>query len=242
MQTEDLSKLIKRGSSEEPIIFSDEELDITFDEQEEPSYQSQSLFEITNLAEWFGSNIENLTTIRKPSVTLVGVDQTEQLLLTVRVLRNPDGSEKRRMVIFDNANTTPVLSLPAIDMQIYNNGFRIVHDLQNGIYLKSYGIRVGLVVVFCNDIDNVIVPYSIVKVKKKNTQIDLLTYDPVITRNKLAESVDLEALQLRYRQSSKSSDLTTNLDAVKWLLDRQTTIEDVNHHIQIDNVIIEMLY
>ena len=42
-------------------------------------------------------------------------------------------------------------------------------------------------------------------------------------------------------QSSKAEGLQTNLDAVKWLIDRQSTISDINHHLQIDNAIIDTL-
>ena len=242
MQTEDLSRLIKNSPIEKPIVFSDEQLNLEVEDDEEIQYQNLTNFSITNLSDWFNSaNVTNFTSIRKPSVSLSGVDPNEQLLLTVGMTRNEDGSEKRKIVIFDHADITPVLSLPAIDMQIYGNGFRMIHELNNNIFIKSYGIRVGLVVVFCNDIDDVIIPYSITRIKKKNTSVDLITNDPQIIRNKLSENLDFEALQLRYKQSTKAEGLITNLDAVKWLTNRQGTIEDVNHHIQIDNVIVNML-
>lgn len=242
MMTDDLSTLIKNSPTEEPVLFSDDELDIVIEEGEsEQRVSIPTSISLTNLADWIKENISNFPNIRQPSVTLAGVNPDEQLLITVGVERREDGSEKRKIIIFDNANTTSVLDAPAIDMKIYNNGFRIVHNLQHGLFIKSYGLRVGLVAVFCNDIDDLLIPYSIVRAKKKNTTIDVSLNDPSIVRSKLTETLDFEALQLRYSQSSKAEGLRTNLDAIKWLTDRQATIEDVNHHIQIDNVIIDML-
>lgn len=242
MMTDDLSTLIKNSPTEEPVLFSDDELDIVIEEGEsEQRVSIPTSISLTNLADWIKANISNFPNIRQPSVTLAGVNPDEQLLITVGVERREDGSEKRKVIIFDNANTTSVLDAPAIDMKIYNNGFRIVHNLQHDLFIKSYGLRVGLVAVFCNDIDDLLIPYSIVRAKKKNTTIDVSLNDPSIVRSKLTETLDFEALQLRYSQSSKAEGLRTNLDAIKWLTDRQATIEDVNHHIQIDNVIIDML-
>lgn len=242
MMTDDLSTLIKNSPTEEPVLFSDDELDIVIEEGEsEQRVSIPTSISLTNLADWIKANISNFPNIRQPSVTLAGVNPDEQLLITVGVERREDGSEKRKVIIFDNANTTSVLDAPAIDMKIYNNGFRIVHNLQHDLFIKSYGLRVGLVAVFCNDIDDLLIPYSIVRAKKKNTTIDVSLNDPSIVRSKLTETLDFEALQLRYSQSSKAEGLRTNLDAIKWLTDRQSTIEDVNHHIQIDNVIIDML-
>jgi len=241
MMTENLSQLIKQGTSEEPVIFSEEDLDLALPEQPVEQVQELTSISITNFSDWLDSNIGNFPNMRKPNMNLVGVNQEEQVLLSIGVGQREDGSEKRKIIIFDNANTTPVLDIPAIDMQIYSNGFRTVHDLNNGIFVKSYGIRVGLVVVFCYDLDDLVIPYYMTRAKKKNTNIDVILSESNIVRSKLAEVVDLEALQLRYKQSAKAEGLRTNLDAVKWLTTRQSTIEDVNHHIQIDNVIIDML-
>jgi len=52
----------------------------------------------------------------------------------------------------------------------------------------------------------------------------------------------LEALQLLYKQSAKSVDeMTTNQSVVDWLLERQDDVTDINHHLQIDNVLIDIL-
>jgi hypothetical protein len=58
---------------------------------------------------------------------------------------------------------------------------------------------------------------------------------------KLNEAANTEDLQLRYKQASKAEDINTNMDAINWLISRQAEVTDINHHLQIDNVIIETL-
>jgi len=241
--SENLSQMVKNGATEEPIVFSENDLDISkvleTVQTEEPIIDP-SLIEISNLSDWFTTHVENFPNIRKPTMAITNVDPKEQLLITVPY-DTEEGNEKKRIVVFNDAHLLPVLNKPAMDMQVYNNGFRIVYDLGNGIFVKSYGVRTGLISVFCNDIDDVLIPYGIVRAKKKDTSISIITKDSADTRHKLSEAVDIEALQLRYKQSSKAEGLVLNNDAVNWLLERQATIEDINHHLQIDNVIIDTL-
>ena len=46
----------------------------------------------------------------------------------------------------------------------------------------------------------------------------------------------------RYKQSAKAvKDLTTIQDVVNWLIERQASVTDINHHLQIDGVLINIL-
>lgn len=239
--SENLAQMVKEGRPQE-AVFSENDLDIPAEEQaaQEEVEVERSAIEITSLSEWFSENVARFPNIRKPTVTLEGVDPTKQLIITL-LIGTKDGQEQRKIMVFDNADQTPVLNIPATDMQIYNNGFRIIYDLGTGMFIKSYGIRTGLVSVFCHDIDDMLIPYAVVRSKKKDTEVEIQTADSDIVRHHLSNQLDIEALQLRYKQSSKAEGLTTNLDAVKWLLERQSDIADVNHHLQIDNVIIDTL-
>lgn len=238
---ENLSQMVKNGPIEEPVVFSDSSLDIPEETTEETSREDETTIEITRLSDWFSENVDNFPNIRKPTIAIPGVDSNEQLLVTVPVQTDDPTITKRKIVIFDDAHLLPVLDKPAMDMQIYNNGFRIVYNLGNGIFVKSYGVRTGLISVFCNDIDDKLIPYGIIRAKKSDENIEIIRHDSDIVRQKLNEALDVEALQLRYKQSSKAEGLRTNFDAINWLLERQATIEDINHHLQIDNVIIDTL-
>jgi hypothetical protein len=241
--TDNLSQLVKNGPTEEAVVFSETDLHIEEEQspQEEVVEQDSNTIEIAKLSDWFETNVDNFPGVRKPTITITGVDPAEQLLITVPMESDEAGVEKRKIIIFNDANIRPVLDRPAMDMQVYNHGFRIVYDLGGGIFVKSYGVRTGLVSVFCNDIDDMLIPYGIVRAKKKDESIEVIRRNPESVRQRLDGVLDIEALQLRYKQSSKAEGLRTNIDAIKWLLDRQATIEDINHHLQIDNVIIDTL-
>jgi len=240
---DNLSQMVKNGVTEEPVVFSEADLDIPPETEEVQAEETvdPTIIEIACLADWFTANVANFPNIRKPTMAITNVDANEQLLVTIPVETSEGSEEKRRMVVFDDAHLLPVLNKPAMDMQIYSNGFRIIYDLGNGIFVKSYGVRTGLISTFCNDIDDALIPYAIVRAKKKDTSISIITRDPADVRHKLSEALDIEALQLRYKQSSKAEGLESNQDAINWLLERQATIEDINHHLQIDNVIIDTL-
>lgn len=231
---ENLSQMVKEApTQEENISFDPTESS----ETQERTSEDQNTIEIISLSDWFDNNVDHFPNIRKPTVSINGVDPDEQLIVTVSV---PGSDNKRKLIVFDNAHETPVLNLRAMDMQVYNNGFRIIYDYGNGIFIKSYGIRTGLISVFCNDIDDILIPYVIVR-SRKNTEEIQVPENIFTNREKLQEPVDMEALQLRYKQSSKAEDLQTNMDAIKWLVEKQGSIYDINHHLQIDNVIIDML-
>jgi len=240
---ENLSQMVKNGVPEDPVIFSEADLDIPTETEQETPVETvdPTIVPIATLADWFDLNVPNFPNIRKPTVSITGVDPTEQLLVTIPVQTEDATTEKRRIVVFDDAHLIPVLDRHAVDMQIYNNGFRIIYDLGNGIFIKSYGVRTGLISAFCNDIDDALIPYEIVRAKKRDENITIVTKDPADVRHKMSEALDIEALQLRYKQSSKAEGLESNQDAINWLLERQATIEDINHHLQIDNVIIDTL-
>ena len=243
VMSENLSQMVKNGTTEDPVVFSEKDLNVPpeIEPIKTEAPVDPSLIEISCLSDWFAENVGNFPNIRKPTIAITNVDPAEQLLITIPIGGTEGGEEKRRMIVFNDAHLLPVLNKPAIDMQVYNNGFRIVYHIGPSIFVKSYGVRTGLISVFCNDIDDVLVPYGIVRAKKKDENISIIERDPSEVRHKLNEAIDIEALQLRYKQSSKAEGLVSNNDAVKWLLERQATIEDINHHLQIDNVIIDTL-
>ena len=245
---ENLSQLVKETPGIDPVVFSEEELDLPIDVEkaEELSADDQTdsyIIQISSLTDWFDANVENFPNIRKPTVSIQGVDPVEQLIVTVQVIDEDTTEEgdKRKLVVFDDSHLIPVLDLPAMDMQVYNNGFRIIYDFGQGIFIKSYGIRTGLISVFCNDINDKLIPYAIIKTKKSDIDVEVPRRDANEVGQKLIQPLDLEALQLRYKQSSKAEELITNQQAIDWLIERQSSIGDINHHLQIDNVIIETL-
>ena len=153
------------------------------------------------------------------------------------------GEDPRNLRVFENADVYPVLDLPARSMEVYNNGFQIQYEYGDGILIKCYGVRTSLIATFCQDISGAPIPYAVVRIKKKDEEVEVpAAPDANAVAEKINGPLDGEALQLRYKQISKDvGDMNTLLDATHWLLTKQSTITDINHHLQIDNVIIDTL-
>lgn len=252
---ENLSDLVQT-ETDEPIVFSETDLDLpdaTPEEAEATTEAAEAVAEepaveaigIATLGPWFEANSANFENINQVKVSIRGIDPTSNLIMAIKDgtdEKDDTGEDRRNLKVFDNADTQPVLDLKGIDMQIYNNGFRVICEYMDNIYIKCYGVRLGVIAVFCNNIDGVLVPYNVTKVKRTDDALVVVRKNAAEVELKLPEAANLEELQLRYKQSSKAvDDITTNKDAVSWLLSRQDEIYDINHHLQIDNVIIETL-
>ena len=254
---EQLSELVKDGS-DEPMVLSESDLDLpegdaipqeaapeAEPEAAAPAEPQVESIPVAVLGPWFEANAANFDNINLVRVSIRGIDPTSNLIIAVKDgsgETDAAGEPKRQLRVFDNADTQPVLNLRGIGMDVYNNGFRAICEYTDNIYIKCYGIRTGLIAVFCNNINGVLVPYHVAKVKRTDESVEVVRKNAAEVELKLAEAANLEDLQLRYKQSSKALEgLNTNQDVVNWLLSRQNEIYDINHHLQIDNVIIETL-
>jgi hypothetical protein len=261
---DNLSSMISdQQTGGEDAIFNETELDLSTPQQEEQPVQAEEetggvteeevtepvqRVEVTPLANWFEENHEKFENINYVKASIRGVDPTKYLIVTTpdgTGETDSEGNERRKLKVFENADVYPVLNLPGVEMRAYNNStFEIRYLAGDGIVYKCYGVKTGLIVVACQLIDGLLIPYNIQRVKKRDEEIDIPLYtgDETSVRSKLAEEVDPEALQLLYKQSTKVIDeLNTVSDAVTWLTNRQDEMYDINHLLQIDNVLINLI-
>ncbi len=246
---ENLSQMVKDAPAD-AVVFSEEQLDLPTTEEEtaateEVTEEAANVIGITSLSSWFEGNVERFDNINQVKVAIRGVDADQTLIMAVKDAageQDTDGNDKRNLRVFENADVHPVLNVPGAAMDVYNNGFKIVYEFENNLFIKCYGVRTGLIAVFCNNMDGKLIPYATVRVKKKDTELEIVTRDQAEVTAKLALDADLEALQLLYKQSAKSiEELSTNQSVVDWLLERQAEVTDINHHLQIDGVLIDIL-
>lgn len=249
---DNLTEMVKEGLDDEKAPpFTETGLDLPKEDsseevQEAPPEQEQvPIIGTTNLMSWFEKNKQNLGNIKHVKLQVTGVDSKEDLIITIphetgELLE--DGSQKRRIIKLENADSQPVLDLPGVDMKIYNNGFQVVCQYKGNVFVKFYGVKTGLIVTFCNKIAERLIPYVRTKMRKQENGIEVQETSPTQVLENMSKDLDKEELQILYKQSSKVIDtLESNHDAVNWLLDRQEAITDINHHIQIDDVIIRLL-
>jgi hypothetical protein len=135
-----------------------------------------------------------------------------------------------------------VLDLAPIKMDIYNNGFRVIHQYNDTVFIKAYVVKAGIICTLCVELNGKLIPYNILKLKRKDSELAIPSDVYTVSNEKLQSPAQKENIQLLYKQSIKSLDkFTTTLSVVDWLLDRQKDISDINHHLQIDDVIINTL-
>lgn len=242
---DNLSQMVKDGTPEDDsVVFKEDDLDLPTEETGEESPQV-NVIGITSLSNWFEANCENFDNINQVKVAIRGVNSEKTLIMAVK---DPTGGEDeqghdvRNLRVYENADAHPVLNMPGASMDVYNNGFKIVYIYENNITIKCYGVRTGLIAVFCLNIEGNLIPYATTRVKKKDTELEVVTIDPAEILNKLPLNADIETLQLLYKQSSKATEeLTTNQDVVNWMLARQAEVTDINHLLQIDGVLMDIL-
>lgn len=249
---ENLTQMVKNMETGSSPVFPAEGVDIPAEieiKSEEPIQQTSSeigmAIGITSLTEWFEANVSRFSDINQVKVAIRGVDPKKTLIMAVKDgtgEKDTDGNDKRVLKVFEDADIHPVLDAQGVDMKIYNNGFKIINNINGIIFTKCYGVRTGLIVVFCNLIDGKLIPYEITRVKKSDKDVDVPQKDISEVSAKLAQQCDTETLQLLYKQIAKSIDqVTTNQSAIDWFVEKQVEVSDINHHLQIDQVIIDIL-
>ena len=246
--SENLSEMVKDEATG-PVMFEETDLDLPPEEvvaEETEVSTSTPGIAIMPLATWFDRESDKFDNINEVKVAIRGVDADKTLIMAVKTgeeVAEGEDEDPRNLRVFENADVYPVLDLPASNMEIYNNGFQIQYEYGDGILIKCYGVRTSLIATFCQDISGAPVPYAVVRIKKKDEELEVPTAPAADgIAEKINAPLDAEALQLRYKQISKDvGDMNTVLDALHWLLTKQSLITDINHHLQIDNVIIDTL-
>lgn len=249
---ENLASMIRSQRTAPPML-SEEQLDLPKQETEveikeappivttsSVSTTARNFVPVANLTEWFERNHENFPNINRVRLSLKGVDSSKTLVFTV----STGVGDTRELKMFEDADTHPVIDLPGIKMDPYKHGFGVVQEYRGeffGCFLKNYIVRTGLIVSLCQLHEGILIPYITKKVKRSDDflEVEQCPYD---IPAKMAMELNKETLMLLYKQSTKAIDsLTTVGDAIKWLVSKQADIMDVNHHLQVDFVITELL-
>jgi len=246
--TDNLNEMIQETPADEGAQFVPENLELAEDPSDEvaPIEPEATINEIAivTLGGWFEKYGAGFTNLHQVRVAIRGVDPLENLLISIddpEGAELADGQRKRSLKLFDDALIQPVLDLEPSSMQIYNNGFRVIYPINDDIFIKMYGVKTGLIAMFCYAIGNGLLPYAKFVAKKRVETIEIQTGDIESYRQQWTQPIDLETMHLLYRQSVKSDAFATKGAAINWLLDRQDGITDINHHLEIDKVIMTLL-
>lgn len=263
---ENLNELIQQTPADEAVKFDVSNLELPQEEspQEDASAEDQPITEqqaetaeapqqeladnqipITTLGEWYRTFSGSFPNIHQSNLGgISGVDTNEYLMVSID---DPDGVEltpgtrKRSLKLWDDPQIQAVLNIEPSDIQIYKTSFKVIYPIDENTLIKMYAVKNGLIAMFCHPLNDGLLPYAKVVAKKKDDYIEIQTHDIELYRQQLDQPVNMETLHLLYKQSAKADNFTTKAQAINWLLSRQDNITDINHHLQIDEVIMTLL-
>lgn len=232
---ENLADLVKQSTEEE---VQEQPIEESKSEEQVEIKEDTETVSFISLYDWFNKYHKYFDDINPVQVRIKGIEPDENLIVTIP---DPADKEHKKIKMFEDANKIPVINMPATHFNIYNNGFRLVYDLGPNSILKCYGVKTGLIISSCVMVGGFIIPYSIDKVKKRDTEFQVKLRDPAELEQKLNQPADVEAIQILYGQIKKFvKDIKTINDALTWFKLRQEEVMDVNHHLKIDEVLIHI--
>jgi len=251
---ENLSEMVKQPG-EGNNLFNVDDLELPRNE-ETPNGQLENLNEqqentppfnisMINFTDWCNSNLDRFNNINKVSVDIRGVDSKSTIIFSVldpKGGKDDRGNDKRKLQVFENADQFLVPNLDGQKMNVYSNGFEVLYQYNEEIFLKCYAIKTGLIVTFCIQHNDKLIPFDQIKVKKSEIGFNVPSVDQAEIISKLANNANKENLQILYKQISKQIDtLNTNNDVFEWLYERQINMNDLNHLVQIDSVMLTLV-
>jgi ABC-type antimicrobial peptide transport system ATPase subunit len=108
-------------------------------------------------------------------------------------------------------------------------------------FLKCYGVKSGLIVYFCINIEGNLIPYARTKMKKRERGVKLITVESSTILSNLTSPIDPELLILQFTQIRKSIDtITTKNEAIKWFLEKRKGVIDIGHLMKIENALMHL--
>lgn len=234
----------------------DEETAATPEVQAEPVEEAAEATEATSsnvvklvlFADWVEANNALLPTtsdITKVKISITDVDSSNSIGFKAPNVKGDMEEEKvkKDLFIVKNVADIKVLDLPLHHFKFFKEDlFRIIYKFSDEIYIKTYSIKTGPVVIFCTPVGENLLPYAKLKLKKKDESINIIEPDVAAITEKANGKTKLEDLQILYKQSVKFKDKLENMkDTIEWILKRYYDAIDVNHQIQIDGVLISLL-
>ena len=247
--TDNLASMVEKHEpqpdqpKEEELDLQDVEVNQTEESPETTEVVTGNDIGVSSLAEWFPENLEFFNDINHVKVQIRGIDSDKTLMFTTAV----ENSDERNLNIIKDANDIPVLDKPGSLFEAYDNGgIKIQYQSSNNSIIKSYCTKTGLIITHCVIVDEMNIPIKTEKLKKKKatgTKAIEITTDFIDNiKQKIEQEVDLENIILLYPQIQKhSSDLKTIKEVIVWMLKRQETIEDINHHLVLDELMIQLI-
>ena len=209
---------------------------------EEKTEESGPEINLINFYDWYEANCASIHNVARVKAEVSNINVKDSIIFKIQKGKPED--ESMELVSFYNPGSRPILNLPPVYMKVFKNDtFEVLHSYSDEIFVKSYGVKTGLILIFCANVDGKIVPYHRIKIKKNVTTVKLDKLPDInAIRERLSEDVDVESVQLLYKQASKYlSEFTTKEKTLSWFLKKESEVVDINHLLKIDSVLINVI-
>jgi hypothetical protein len=234
--------IMDTSSEKDPVDVSTLEETKIIEEPTKTTPSDEIEISLTNFYDWFEANENLIHNISRVKAEVTNIVPKDSMIFKIKKFKKDDDME---LVSFYNPAIRPILNLPPVYLKVFKNDtFEALHQCNNEVFIKSYGIKTGLILVYCVNIDGKIIPFEKTKVKKDIQSIKVSGYTGMTEtiRAKLSESMDSEIIQLLYKQAIKSKDeFTTKENTINWFMKKSTDVIDINHLLKIDNVLINII-
>ena len=206
---------------------------------------------LTDLFTWIENHLPGLESHSKVKLQVAGVDEDTVIIKCPKI--GTEGTSKKDLFLIKDCKHIIVPDVPVVDLTIFkNNTMKFISELliedHPNIYMKSYILGSGIINYFCVSINDILIPYDHLTVKrsKKDFVVPVKYKGDISKADSLFEVLnkapDFEAIELMYKQFGKVKDkLTTKLDIIGWLIKRQDESIDINHHLIIDKLLLSIL-
>jgi hypothetical protein len=240
----ELEEMIAKGIPDEIQEEQCQEKVLVNTTNESPNVEVEQIIEFptSDFSTWFNKHCNKFSDVRVVKASISGIDSLDNIIITIPTSeKDSSGETKRKIKIFENAKQMKVLDADPISFHVYNNGYMIIYRISDYIVAKGYGVKTGMFLTICGQVDNLYVPFKMMKLTKKDT-VAKIPITNSITSDRLNSDVDIESLQILYSQITKySNQIKTKKDMLSWFATKQVEVEDVNHHLQIDEVLLKTI-
>jgi len=193
--------------------------------------------QLLNFYDWY-EKYEKNSGVYRVKTEVSKINSKDSMIFKIKKGKSDHEME---LVSFYNPLSRFILDLPPVYLNIFKNDtFVALHCLNDEIFIKSYGVKNGLILIYCANVNGKIIPFEQAKIKKNVVSITLINFSGVSDgiKSKLNDPVDIENIYLLYKQSMKFKDVfSTKAATIDWFLERQKDVIDINHLLKIDNVL-----
>jgi len=250
---ENLAEMVNQTTetpNEEVEMPSDVETQVVEESNSVPPQQTQqNSFDIPTImfSDWYYKNKENFNQDEIKDLPVKSSDIIPGEYIVFKMLHHSgdileSGEYRKGLALMKDCHEAPVLDLKGLNIIAYKSDiFQIIYETSDPtVFIKFYGLAAKQAV-FCKLINDSLVPYAVKKLKKKDIGIEMIQ-PPEDIEEKLSQDSNMEDIIIRYKQIEKSQEgLITNQDVINYFMEKVKGVIDINHLLQIDNVIISIV-